>query len=464
MTLTAPEAITTSSPTLGLAEFASRLRLADVPAATVERVRACLLDTIGCAVFGSTRPSGRLVMDWVQRQGGAEQASLWTTDFHGPAANVALAVGTMAHAFDLDDYHNAKLHPGAPVIPAAVAVAEARGLSGERTLAAIVAGYEVMIRTSLAAGPGPARMRGWHLTGVCGTLGAAAAAASLLGLDPAATASALGLAGTQSAGLWAFTADGSESKRLHPGRSAQSGILAAELAEMGYEGPTQILEAEDGGLLAAISPSPNPARAVEGLGQRFEAGVTNIKPYAACGSLHSAIDALRELVEAHALEPASVREIVFRTSSVILRQCGFVYRPLGVLQAQMSAQYVLATALLDGACLPAQFADGRLADPAVLDLAGRVRIEVDPLVEAAYPARFTSIVDVVLEDGRRLSARVDDPRGSDARPLSPAEVGEKFRMLGREVYSDERLEAIAERVGRIEQLASIAELTEVLRR
>jgi 2-methylcitrate dehydratase PrpD len=452
----------TSAPTLGLAEFASRLRLGDVPAATVERVRACLLDTIGCVALGSRQECSRIVNEWVRRQGGVEQASLWTTDFRGPAASVALGIGTMAHAFDLDDYHNAKLHPSAPVIPAALAVAEARELSGERALAAIVAGCEVMIRVSLAAGPGPARMRGWHLTAVCGTLGAAAAVANLLDLSPAQTASALGLAGTQSAGLWAFTADGSQSKRFHPGRAAQSGILAAELAELGYEGPVQILEAQDGGLLAAISPSPDPARAVEGLGETFQAGRTAIKPYAACGSLHSSVDAVLDLARQHGLEPSQVERLVMRTSSVVLRQCGFDYQPLGVLQAQMSAQYVLAIALLEGACLVDQFEPDRLGDPAVLDLARRVEVVVDQEIEREYPGKFSTIVDFVLKDGRRLNTKVDAPRGSDARPLTAAEVRAKFEALAGPVWPADRREAIANQVARLETLGSARELSALL--
>ena len=452
----------TSAPTLGLAEFASRLRLADVPAPTLERVRACLLDTIGCVGLGSRQEWSRIVNEWVRRQGGVEQAGLWTTDFRGPAASVALGIGTMAHAFDLDDYHNAKLHPSAPVVPAALAVAEARGLSGERALAAIVAGSEVMIRVSLAAGPGPARMRGWHLTAVCGTLGAAAAVANLLELSPAQTASALGLAGTQSGGLWAFTADGSQSKRFHPGRSAQSGIIAAELAELGYEGPVQILEAADGGLLAALSPSPDPARAVAGLGEVFEYGRTSIKPYAACGSLHSSVDAVLDLAREENLQADQVERMVMGTSSVVVRQCGFEYQPLGVLQAQMSAQYVLAIALLDRACLVAQFEPDRLRDPAVLDLARRVEIVEDETIEREYPAKYSTVVDFVLKDGRRISRRVEEPRGSDLRPLSQAEVREKFDLIAAGAWSAERREAIANRVARLETLGSARELTDLL--
>ncbi len=454
--------IASATPTLALAEFASKLRLQDLPDQTRERVGAYVLDTLGCAVFGSTQPWSRTVNRWVRRQGGIAESTLWTTDFRGPAASVALGLGTMAHAFDIDDYHNSKIHPGAVVIPAVIAVAEARDLSGERLMAAVAAGYEVMIRVSLAGGPGATRMRGWHLTGVCGTLGAAAAVANLLGLDTLATASALGMAGTQSSGLWAFTADGSASKRFHAGRAAQSGIMAAELAELGYWGPHYILEAEDGGLLSAVSPSPNPKLVVERLGSHFHAGYTNIKPYSACASLHSGVDAVLALAQQYDITPEKVEQVIMRTSSVVIKQCGFAFEPTSVLQAQMSAQYVLAAALADRQCLPPQFTDERLHDPRLLSLAERVKVVQDSEIEQEYPDKFSVILEIALTDGRRVSTKIDDPKGSSAIPLGAAQVREKFMALCQGLYPPDRLRALVERVGKLEMLPSVREVTGLL--
>ena len=206
-------------------------------------------------------------------------------------ADAALVNGTASHAFELDDYHNAKLHPGAVVMPAAIAVAEKLDASGADLVTAIAAGYEVMIRSSLALNPSAARLRGWHLTGVCGPFGAAAACASLLKLNTEQTAWALGLAGTQGAGLWAFNADGTMSKRLHAGKAAHSGVLAAELAQLGFTGPTQIYEFEDGGVLKAFSDASDPAPLTQDLGAVYHLDKTSIKPYSCCGSTHSYIDA-----------------------------------------------------------------------------------------------------------------------------------------------------------------------------
>lgn len=209
--------------------------------------------------------------------------------------NVALSLGTMIHSFDFDDYPKAKLHPGAVVGPAAWTMAEREPKTGKEFLTSLITRYEVMIRVSLATGPAVPRQKGWHLTGTCGTFGATAAAGKILGLREEDTVSAFALAGTQSASLWAFTADGSKSKCFHPGRSAQSGIMAALLAQKGYRGPTKILEAKDGGFCQAMSETSNLELLTAGLGQKFEAEEITFKPYSCCGSLHSTIYAIREL-------------------------------------------------------------------------------------------------------------------------------------------------------------------------
>ena len=190
-----------AGPTRQLARWVSALRYKDLPPRTREVVRILLLDTLGCGVYGYATPWARKLLDWARAAAPARAAAtVWGEGAPAlRAADAALVNGTAAHAFELDDYHQAKLHPGAVVIAAAVAMAEQAGASGERLVTAIAAGYEVMIRSSLALNPSAARLRGWHLTGVCGPFGAAAACASLMGLDAERTAWALGLAGTQGA-------------------------------------------------------------------------------------------------------------------------------------------------------------------------------------------------------------------------------------------------------------------------
>ncbi|HEX2174030.1 MAG TPA: MmgE/PrpD family protein [Dehalococcoidia bacterium] len=450
----------TVRPTAALAEFVTDLRLEAIPVETRRAVLNALLDTIGCGLFGADFEWSRIVADWIRDQEGRPEATLWRGGgYRAPAANIALGLGTMIHSFDFDDYHNAKIHPGAAVVPAAITLAEARGASGRDLLTALVAGYEVMTRVSLGTGPGPSRMQGWHLTGTTGTFGAAAAAASLLGLDADRTASALGLAGTQSAGLWAFTADGSQSKRFHPGRSAQSGLIAAALAQRGYAGPTRILEAEDGGFCRATSDGFDFGRLVDGLGERFVAGDVTIKPYACCGSLHSSIDAVREITARRPIDPDAIDRIVCHHSRIVLQQCGFAYEPLSVLQAQMSAQYALAVAVLDGQALVDQFSADRIGQPDVVALAKRVEFAVDPEIDRIYPEVFAGRVEIVLRDGTRLDRRVDYPRGSVENPLPEADLLAKFHALAGRAIGRDRADRVVQMVQEIEGLPDVRALT-----
>ena len=250
----APAPAAAAGITLALADFIVGVRAGGVPASVRAVLQDAVIDAVGCGLFGLTQPACRIVQSYALEQGGPPEATLWASGgAKVSAGHVALAAGTAIHGFDFDDHHRAKIHPGAAVLPVVLALGEREGIDGPTFLAALAAGYEAMIRVSLAANPNAARMRGWHLTGTTGTFGAAAAAAVILGFDALTTASALGLAGTQSAGLWAFNSDGAMSKRLHPGRAAESGVLSAALAGRGFQGPRYILEAEDGGFLAAMS-------------------------------------------------------------------------------------------------------------------------------------------------------------------------------------------------------------------
>ena len=445
-----------------LAAFASELAFAELTPPLVQKLKVAILDAVGCGLHGASLPWAQIVNRWVAAQGGPKEATLWNQRFQGPCAGVALGLGVMIHSFDFDDYHNAKIHPGAAVIPAALTVGEALNASGPEVLTAVAAGYEVMIRVSLATGPNASRLKGWHLTGTTGTFGAAAAAGNLLKLPVDDMASALGLAGTQSAGLWAFLADGAMSKRFHPGRASQSGVMAAFLARDGFRGPTQILEAADGGFCRATSDAVDLSRAVDRLGATFFSADVNIKPYACCASSHSAVDALLDLKRRHGFAAAQVATVCVKTARGVQVQCGFDYRPAGAVRAQMSLQYIVAVALLEDAALLDQFAEAKLADPAVLDLARRVSIEVDPDIDRLYPERYANRVEIALLDGRRFETRVDFARGSGEHPLSFAEVAAKFKSLAAGAVSAERADRIIDAVASMDALKEISGLARLL--
>ena len=428
---------TAAGPTRELARWISGLKHSDLPPRTKEVVRIVLLDTLGCGVYGYATPWANMLLQWARAAAPAKgEATVWgeaTPSLR--AADAALVNGTAVHAFELDDYHQAKLHPGAAVIPAAVAMAEKLGASGERLVTAIAAGYEVMIRSSLALNPSAARLRGWHLTGVCGPFGAAAACASLLGLDEEQTAWALGLAGTQGAGLWAFNADGTMSKRFHAGKAAHSGVLAAELAALGFTGPTQIYEFHDGGVLKAFSDASDPAPLTRDLGSVFHLDATSIKPYSCCGSTHSYVDAALELRRKLGTPWDAKRPVRLGMAKVVDVQCGFDYAPGSALNAQMSLRYVVAAALMEGGALPPQFSDAKIADPVLTGLAGRIECEHDSKLDQLYPARFSAWV-AAEDKGKWVRVDVPDPLGSTANPVDARGVVEKFRGINPQLPVD----------------------------
>jgi 2-methylcitrate dehydratase PrpD len=446
-------------PTAALAEFIVNLRCDPVPDEVRTVLQEAVVDAVGCGLFGLATPAGRIVQEFAREQGGPEDATLWASGgVRVSSANAALALGTMIHAFDFDDHHRAKIHPGAAVLPAVLALGEPRNIDGETCLAALAAGYEVMTRVSLAANPSSSRMRGWHLTGTCGTFGAAAAASVILGLDAPTAASALGLAGTQSAGLWAFNADGAMSKRFHPGRSAQSGIIAALLAQKGFQGPRKILEAEDGGFLAATSDDVRLQEIERDLGRVWRAQAVCFKPYCCCGSNHSSIDAVLDLMTEHAFGAANVRRVVVGTSRVVLQQTGFRYRPSTVLNAQMSLRYNLAVALIDRRALIDQFTEARIAEPIVCDLASRVDVEVDPEMDAIYPERYAGIVTIGLDDGRLLRKRVDYSKGMPENRMAASELHAKFHSLAAAVVDSEDAGALLDEVSAVFDGSSVRRL------
>lgn len=425
--------------TMQVAEWIAGLRPADVPESTRRFLRHALLDTLGCGLHGRSQPWTEIAEGWVREGGGTGLSTVWGDK--GPslrASDAAMIAGIATHAFELDDFHQTKQHPGAVVIPAALAVGEKVDASGEALMTAIAAGYEVMIRSAAAIGASEAKARGWHITGIAGTFGAAAAAAVLLGLDAERTAWALGLAGTQSSGLFAFTADGAMSKRLHAGQAARSGVASAELAAAGFTGPTQVYEARDGGFLWTFTDSGNHLPLVEGLGKVWRQETTSFKPHAACGSTHSYIDAAMELHDRY--PDLTGRRVRVGLCRLVDEQCGFDYVPGTVLNAQMSMRYCVAASLVHGQALPGEFAVERLSEPLTVDLAQRIELVHDVEMDDIYPSHYPGWVEVEKTPGSGEFDRAyrDDPSGSIANPNKEGAMIDKFHRLMQGILTEEQ--------------------------
>lgn len=282
--------------TTKLADFIFSLRHKKLPVKVYEKTKLHLLDTLGVALAAAKSEPVNLILNSFLPDMRVGNSPIWCRRINTSLLNSILVNRVMSHTLELDDVHReAKSHLGTVVIPVALNFGAYLQESGEEILRAIIVGYEVMIRIGIGVGAASHRLRGWHATGTCGTFGAAAAASYLMKLNKEKIANALGLAGTQSAGLWAFIEDGSLNKKLHPGRSAEAGVLAALLARSGFTGPTKIIEAKDGGFFNATSNNYDFFKVIKDLGKEFEMLKTEIKPFACCRSMHPAIEAALSL-------------------------------------------------------------------------------------------------------------------------------------------------------------------------
>ena len=447
-----------------LGAYAAGLRYADLPPAVAAKSKECVLDALGCCLFGVTQPWTRMVLDMVVEQGGAPQAAVPGTALRTSVSQAALVTGTAGHGFELDDIHvQAHLHPGSLTVPVALALGEWRGnASGRDFLAAVVAGYEVALRVGLAA-TGSHFMRGYHFQGTCGAFGAAATAAQVLRLDAEQTRHALGIAGSQAAGLMAAQ-EGAMAKRLHGGRAAQSGIYAGLLAARGFTGIPNVLEAPYGGFLSAFTDTAMPEHLTEGLGKRWEILKVGYKPYASAASTHTALHSLHSIMTENGLKAQDIGEVRLHCSSMAVKHCAWDYVPQGVTSAQMSLYYTLAAMAFDGEVLTEQFAESRLADPQLLTFMKRIRIEADLQYDRGGDAtRHQSRMSVTTTDGRRFEKDAPLRKGSPEFPMTAEERHAKFRRLASAALSSGAVEGIIHEVEALDGAASIAPLVALLR-
>lgn len=452
---------TSASITPALGRWASELTLSAVPADVLDRLKLYLLDSIGCGLYGATQTWGQVAADVVIGFSGGGPSSLFGRADTASPPDAALANGTAIHGFEIDDAHVASsLHPGAVTLPAALAVGQARGASGADLLTALAAGYETGLRVGVCAGVSHSTS-GYHVTGTVGTLAAAAAAASMLRLDPMASAHALGIGATQAAGLYAARL-GAMTKRFHAGRASQSGVIAAYLAEKGFTGSLDALEAPFGGFMSTLHGQFDPATILADLGERWETSRVGLKAYAACASAHTTIDGICELRQC-GLSADNLARLTIYVSKKSLINIGWPYAPAEVITAQMNGQYAAAVALLDGEVFLDQYAPSRLSDPKILALTSRISFVHEPEIDhRGAGKRHTVKIEAIRTDGSTMSTVVEQRRGSAEHPLTREEVVNKFRRLAVACLSELRIDQTIETIARIEQQADLTKLTALI--
>lgn len=452
-----------SKATKLLARYAVGLRYRDIPPEVISRAKDCLLDTMVVSLYGATKPWSRRVVRFVKDQGLSGRSTVIGERSPAPAHLAALANGTMAHAFELDNVRQpgAGVHPGATAFLPALAIAENQRATGKAFLTAFVAACEVMSRIGVAAG-NSLEKRGFHAPGASGTFGAAVAAGRLLGLNEKKMVHALGIAGSYCGGLMEFSRckEGAMIKRLHLGKAAEGGVTAASLAQRGFAGPESVLEGELG-FCRAFSDSPDISRLTYRLGREFESLNICVKRCACHINAHAPIEGLERLRRENGFRPADVRKIVIAGIEKLVTHHA-VYRPKDLMAAQYSIPFCVALSLFYDPRDPASFTENRVRDKKILTMMRRVRLRVDREIEANGWDRAARVT-VGLKNRRRHSALVIHFRGTPANPMSPAELEDKARMLTRGILSQKELVRLFETVRKIDKIKDVSRLGSLLR-
>jgi len=445
-----------------LAEKLCSARFSDFPVSTIHKAKLHILDTLGAALAGSTSAETQIAWRALGLQMDRGNSAAWGMPFNLTPRSASFINGVSAHALELDDSGGCD-HSGAVVVPAALAILPQLEcpISGQQLLTAILMGYEVGRRVLEAVGGYEAHNNlGWHSTGTCGVFGAAAATGLLMGLDAPRLEQALGIACSFSGGTWGFIHDGSQTKKLHPGRAAEGGLTAALLAANGFTGPTKIFDPDAwGSFFKTFSPEQSdPPRLIEGFGENWRLDRCSIKPYATCRGTHSAIDAIRQLRSAHQFRPEQIAAIEVEMSRFQFDMCGGMTISSRA-QAQMSLPYAIAAELQFGKVGVAEIEPAAWTSPRIAEWLSRISVHIDDrMADEDEP-----VITVAISHGHRHTMTVPFPYGSPANPLPDDQLIAKFYDLSNAILPSQRLDEIAEAILNLERASDVRTLPALLK-
>lgn len=444
-----------TNTTMDLARFVVETRAGQIPGAVLHQGKRCVINMLAVALHATQDPALKIVLDVLAEEGGAKRASVLGVAIKTSLQNAAMANGLLAHLDDYDDtFFPTVLHPSAPTIPAALAVAEHGHVNGHDFLVASILGLEVACRVALAV-QGVRHGAVWHMTGTAGVFGGVASAGRLLGLDSWNMARAFGLAGTQASGL--RETFGTMTKAFHPARAAQSGLLAALLAQRGFTCATTIIEGRHGFTAAFASNDSDVGCIAEGLVDRWEVMNNALKPYASAILSHPLIDAMLAFRSKRGASAEKVVSIRGRVNPLTIKLESRPEPKTG-LEGRLSFQHAMAVALVDGACFPAQFTDERVIDPAIAALRRKIQVEGDESVGQDQCEITMTLVDEIV-----YTERVQHATGSPANPVTDAQLCEKFRLLAGSVLPKARVGRLLETLWQLERLDDVGEIIKLCR-
>jgi len=413
-----------------LARFAVNFRLESAPPEVMQAAKSLVIDTVGVASYGSRFPWSQAIMRFANANSGVGHSRLFgIAGLRLSAPQAALCNGAFAHAFEQDSLRKpgAGVHPGATVVAPAWAVAEECNSSGAALLKAVIVGCEVMFRIG-AASLHSSEKKGFHAPGLTGPYGSAIASGILLGLTEAQMVSALGIAGSLSAGLMAFTKSqyGSDVKRLHLGRAAEAGVVAAKLAKEGLDGPESILEGRFG-FLEAYCDDSNPELLASNLGSSWETTKTCLKAFPCHITAHTSIESLRMLMEEHLFNAEQVAQIDLEVSEKVLSH-HVIREPADIKQAQYSTPFCVAWALHHDPYQPSNMNDSVLHDELVRQTCRDINLQAFTQGDRKHSA-WSSLLRITLKSGKVYERWSDEFLGSPNKPLNARQLQQRFLQL-----------------------------------
>jgi 2-methylcitrate dehydratase PrpD len=447
--------------TQALLDFVAGVTARDLPTSARDAAKLHTLDTLGVALGARSTAHAAQIEAALDALGEDGDTSVIGSTRRLSLSGAILLNGALAHGIDFDDSHKF-VHPGSTVVPVALAFAERYRSSGSAFLKAVVCGYEVAVRVSLAAGVAH-RKRGFHPTGTCNVFGAVAAAGVLAGLDAAELRCAIGIASSQASGLTQYRFDGGPNKHLHAGLAGRSGALAVMLAKAGFAGTRDGLDGELG-FLAVMADGGDPAALTANLGQSFAIAHTDIKPYPSCRQTHAPIDVALQAVRDDAIDASQIEAIDLYTYAYNDRPWYVGIKvPASGLEAMLSIPYCIALALVRGRVALPDFDQSALADAAVLALMKKFRVHIDEELTSVWPARRGARLKLTLNNGRTVQHAVEDPSGGDIRPITREAVHEKFALLATPVLGAKTARQLEDAIARCDGARDVGRLLIALR-
>jgi len=445
--------------TKSLAKFAAELEFNKIPENILNYLKLLFLDGVGCCIHGNTLEWTKTLEEVVTNKEDNNQCSIIGTHKKTTLLNAVLINSTAGHGFESDDIHRESiLHPNSIVVPVSINVAEKIGnINGKKFLTSVVAGYEVATRIGSAAGT-ELLLRGFHPQGTHGTIAAAITAGKLMDLNTDQMVHAIGIAGSLGAGLMAAQ-EGAMVKRLHSGRAAQAGVLAAQLSAKNFTGIQNIVEADYGGFLSSFSGKNDFNRSIRNLYKEWECMNTGIKPYASVTSIHTALDCLKNIMEKNNISVKNIKNIKAKISHPTYVHCAWNYKNHNITSAQMNIYYGLALIALEGELFVNQFSKDKISNPEILNFMKKITAEVDPKIESlGHEFRHMASIELTTNDNKKFNHTEKYRKGSPENPLTKDQIISKFKSLASYSYDETQVSKIKEKIENIELSNNIENL------